>query len=243
MREYHIAPCCTFPLLGDGALRLGKKRVDPLDARHGRLDGLDLHAQVFDGGENAGDVVDHRHRGAYRHAEQGQYLHFAGGGEQHDDAHHYGVQQHHRRIDRVIEVGALHGGIAVTDAPVIAALHIVLDPQRPDGTDIVQRFRHLSGHGGNGAAVVQLRRQHPLLHMAGEHCERRQHQQQDQRETGVLHGNHRYDGDDAEGIRRHADDTGGKQRLYRIHISRKPRSHLSGILLRQSTGRKLCQLL
>ena len=145
MREYHIAPCCTFPLLGDGALRLGKKCVDPLDARHGRLDGLDLHAQVFDGGENAGDVVDHRHRGAYRHAKQGQYLRFTGGGEQHDDAHHHSVQQqYHRRIDRVIKVGTLHGRIAVADAPVIAALHIVLQSQRPDGADVVQCFRNLA---------------------------------------------------------------------------------------------------
>ena len=169
MREYHVAPCRAFPRPGDGALRLGKKRVDPLDARHSRLDGLDLHTEAFDGGENAGDVVDHRHRGAYRHTEQGQYLRFAGGGEQHDNAHHYGVQQqHHRRIDRVIEVGALHGGIAVADASVIATLHVGLQPQRPNGADIVQRFRHLTGHGGNGAAVVQLRRQHPFLYMAGE---------------------------------------------------------------------------
>ncbi len=62
------------------------------------------------------------------------------------------IQQHHRRIDRVVEAGALHGGVAVADAPVIAALHIHLQPQRPDGADVVQRLRHLTGHGGHGAA-------------------------------------------------------------------------------------------
>ena len=59
MREHDVAPRGALPLFGDGTLRLGEKGVDALHARHSRLDGLDLHAQAFDGGEDAGDVVDH----------------------------------------------------------------------------------------------------------------------------------------------------------------------------------------
>ena len=63
--EHHVAPGGGLPLRGDGALRLGEEGVDALDAGHGRLEGLYLHAQTLDRGEDAGDVVDDRHRGAH----------------------------------------------------------------------------------------------------------------------------------------------------------------------------------
>ena len=43
---------------------------------------------------------------------------------------------------------------------------------------------HLAGNSGHSTAVIQLSGQHPLLHMAGEHREQRQHQQQNQRKAG-----------------------------------------------------------
>ena len=55
----------------------------------------------------------------------------------------------------------------------------------------MQCFRDLAGHSGDRPAVIQLRCQHPRLHMAGEHGEQRQHQQQDQRKAGILHGDDR----------------------------------------------------
>ena len=154
-------------------------------------DGLDLHAQALDGGKDTGDVVDDGHRGAHRHAEQSQELCVPRSGEQHHDADHSSIQQqYHRRIDGIIKIGALHGGIAVTDAPVIPALHVILQPQRPDGADVMQGLGHLPGDCGDRAAVVQLRGQHPLLDMTGEHGKQRQHQQQDQRKAGVFHRTH-----------------------------------------------------
>lgn len=86
MREHDVAPHGALPLFGDGALRLGEKGVDTLYARHGGLNGLDLHAETFDRRENAGDIMDNGDGRADRHAEQRQDLRFAGGGEQHDDA-------------------------------------------------------------------------------------------------------------------------------------------------------------
>ena len=167
----------------------------------------------------------------------------ARGGQEHDDAHHHGVQhQHHRRIDGVVKIGALHGGVAVADAAVIPALHVVFQPQRPDGADVVQRLRHLPGNSGHGPAVVQLGGQHPLLHMAGEHREQRQHQQQDQRKAGVLHRDDRHDGEDAAGICHHADDAGGEQRFHRVHIARKAGRHLAGVLACQRAGGQPGQL-
>lgn len=158
--------------------------------------------------------------------------------------HHHGVQQqHHRRIDGVIEVGAFHGGVAVADAPFIAALYVVLQPQRMDGADIVQCLRHLSGHGGHGVTVIQLRRQHPLLHVAGEHGQQWQHQQQNQCQTGVLHGDDSQNGEDEAGVRHHTDDAGGEQRLHGIHIAGEAAGHLTGVLVHQRGHRQLRQLL
>ena len=242
MGEHHIATG-LLPLRRNVSLRLGQKGIDAANARHGRLDGLYLHAKALDGGENAGDIADDRHRRTHGHSKQGQQLCVAGGGEQHDCPHHHGVQQqHHRRIDGVIEVGAFHGGIAVTDAPVIAALHVVLQSQRTDGADIVQCLRHLPGHGSHGVAVIQLRRQHPFLHVAGEHGQQRQHQQQNQRQTSVLHGNDSQNGEDAAGVRHHTDDAGGEQRLHGIHIAGKSGGHLTGVLVHQCGRRQLRQL-
>ena len=243
VRKFYIAPG-SLPARGrDRALRLVEKGIDAPDTRHGRLDGLDLHAQAFDGGEDAGDVVDDGHRGAHRHAEQGQELCVPRSGEQHHDADHNGIQQqHHRRINGIIKIGALHGGIAVTDAPVIPALHVILQPQRPDGADVVQGLGHLPGDSGDRAAVVQLRGQHPLLNATGKHGKQRQHQQQDQRKAGVFHRNDPHDGDDAAGICCHADDAGSEQGFHRVHIARKAGGHLAGILLCQCTGGQAAQL-
>ena len=200
MRNHHITPGRGLPLLGDGAFRLVKEGVDALHARHRRLDGLYLHAKALDGRKDAGNVVDDGHRGADRHPEQRQDSRIAGSREEHDDADHGGIQhQHDGRIDRVIKIRPLHRGIAFADAPVIAALHVVFQTQSPDGADIVQCFRYLAGHSGDRPAVIQLRCQHPRLHMAGERGEQRQHQQQNQRKAGILHGDDRHDGEDAAG--------------------------------------------
>ncbi len=99
-----------------------------------------------------------------------------------------------------------------------------------NGADVVQRFRHLPGHSSDGATVLQLRGEHPLLHKTGENGEQRQNHQQHQRKPDVLHGNHCQNRDDAAGIRHHADDAGGEQRLDSIHITRKARGNLAGIL-------------
>ena len=112
---------------------------------------------------------------------------FPEAGEQHHDADHSSIQQqHHRRIDSIIKIGALHGGIAVTDAPVIPALHVIFQTQRPDGADVVQSLGHLPGDCGDRAAVVQLRGQHPFLDMTGKHGKQRQHQQQNQCKAGCF---------------------------------------------------------
>ena len=66
---------------------------------------------------------------------------------------------------------------------VIALFHVVLQAQRVDGADVVQRFGHLAGDAGDRAAVFQLRRQHALLHMAREDRQQRQHEQQQQRKA------------------------------------------------------------
>ena len=69
VRQHDIAACSSFAVL-HGALGLGKKSVDAPDACHCRLDGLDFHAETFNGRKNARDVVDHGNRGADRHTEQ-----------------------------------------------------------------------------------------------------------------------------------------------------------------------------
>ena len=231
MRKLHI-PARSGPALGrDRALRLSEKGIDALDTCHGRLDGLDLHAKAFNGSKNAGNVVDDRHRGTHRHPKECKHHGIAGSGKQHHDACHHRVQrQHHRRIDGIVKIGALHSGVALADAAVIAAFPIAFQPQRPDGADVVQRLRHLTGDSCNGTAVIQLCGQHPLLHMAGEHRKQRQHQQQHQRNAGVFYRDDRHDGNDAAGICRHADDAGGEQRFHRVHIAGKACRHLAGVL-------------
>ena len=97
MVQHHVTPGRRGPCGRLLPLRLGEKGVDALHARHSRLDGLDLHAKALDGFKDAGDVVDHGHRGAHRHAEQREHRGIARGRQQHDRAHHDGVQhQHHR---------------------------------------------------------------------------------------------------------------------------------------------------
>ena len=243
MREHDVAPRRAPPFLGNGALRLGEKGVDALHARHGRLDGLDLRAETFNGRKNAGDAADNGDGGADGHTEQRQDLRFSGGGKQHDGADHGGVeQQHDRRVNCVVEIRPLHGGVALADAPVVAALHIVLQSQQADGADVAQRFRHLPGHGGDGAAVIELRRERPLLHMACEHGEQRQHQQQYQCKTGVFYRNNGHDRENAAGVRRHADDAGGEKRFHGVHIAGKARGDLAGVLAHKRVGGQKHQL-
>ena len=78
--------------------------------------------------------------------------------------------------------------------------------------------------------------------MAREHGEQRQHQQQNERETGVLHRNDRHNRDNAAGVRRHADDAGGEKRLYGVHIAGKARGHLAGVLHHERAGGQKRQL-
>ena len=80
MTKLHVAPGSVLPLRWDSALGLAEESVDALDACHGRLDGLDLHAKALNGRKDAGDVVDDGHRGAYRHAEEGEHGGIAGSG-------------------------------------------------------------------------------------------------------------------------------------------------------------------
>ena len=93
------------------------------------------------------------------------------------------------------------------------------------------------------AAVVQLRGQHTLLHVEGEQGKQRQHQQQYQRKAGVFHCDDGHDGEDAAGVRRHADDAGGEQSFHGVHIAGKAGGHLTGVLLRQGAGGQPRQLL
>ena len=170
--KFHIAPGRPGTLCGNFPFRLGQKRINAFHARHGRLDGLNLHAQAFNGGENTRYVVDNGYRGADGHAEQLQHHRVAGGRQQHNDAHHHGVQQQHNGgVDGIVKVSALHGGVARADAPVIAAFHVLLHAQRADGADVVQRLGHLAGDGGHSPAVVQLSGQHAALYTAGKHRE------------------------------------------------------------------------
>ena len=125
--------------------------------------------------------------------------------------------------------------------PVVAALHVLLHAQRADGADVVQRLGHLAGDGGHSPAVVQLSGQHAALYTAGKHREQRQYQQQNQRQTGILRGDDRHNGKDAAGVRHHADDAGGEQRLHRVHIAGEPRGHLAGVLVHQRACRQLRQ--
>ena len=180
---------------------------------------------------------------ADRHAEQRQNFRLAGGREQHDNADDGGVQkQHDGRIDGVIKVRPLHGGVALADAPVVPALHVALQAERADRADVVQRFWHLPGNGGDGAAVIKLCCEHPLLHMAREHGKERQHQQQDESETGVFYRDDGQDRNYAAGIRHHADDSGGEKCLHSVHIAGKARGHLAGVLPRERAGGQKRQL-
>ncbi len=91
--------------------------------------------------------------------------------------------------------------------------------------------------------VIHLRRQHPLLHVAGEHGQQWQHQQQNQCQTGVLHGDDSQNGEDAAGVCHHTDDAGGEQCLHGIHIAGEAAGHLTGVLVHQRGHRQLRQLL
>ena len=106
----------------------------------------------------------------------------------------------------------------------------------------MQGLGHLPGDSGDCAAVVQLRGQHPLLDVTGEHGKQRQNQQQDQCKAGVFHRNDPHDGDDAAGICCHADDAGSEQGFHRVHIARKAGGHLAGVLICQCTGGQAAQL-
>ena len=242
VRQLHVAPRGLLPLPGDGPLGLSQERINALDACHGGLDRLDLHAKTFNRRKNARYIIDDRHRRTDRHAEQRQNRCIAGCRKQHHNGDDHGIQQQHDGgVDRIVKIGALHGGVAVGDAFVVAALHVGFRAQRADGADVVQRFGHLAGNSGHGAAVIQLRGQHPPLHMAGKCRKQRQHQQQNQRKTGVFYSNHCHDGENAARVRHHADNARGEQRFHGVHIARKPRRHLAGVLVHQRARGQLRQ--
>ena len=178
MRKPDIAVDDIALLRGKRALRLIQKSIDSFGTCHGGLNGLNFHTETFDRRKNAGDVVDDCDRCADRHAKQRKHFCIAGSGKQHDNTHHGCVdKQYHRRVNCVVEIGLFHGGITGADAFVIPARHISLQPQHVDSTDVVQRFRHLTGHGGDSAAVVQLRPKHFFLNMPCKNGKKREDQQ------------------------------------------------------------------
>ena len=207
------------------------------------MNGLDLHAEAFDGGENAGDVIDDGDGGADGHAKQLQNMRVSGGGEQHHRADHRRAQnEHDGGVDDVIEIRALHGGVALADAAVVAPGHVVLETEGADGADVVQGLRHLAGDGGNGAAVIKLGRQHPLLHMAGKDGQQGQDQQEHQGKPRILHRDDREDGQDTAGVRRHGDDAGGEEGFRRVHVAGEARGDLAGVLRGEHRSRQAGQL-
>ena len=106
----------------------------------------------------------------------------------------------------------------------------------------MQGLGHLPGDRSDSAAVLQLCGQHPLLHMAGKQGKQRQHQQQDQRKAGIFCRDDGQNGEDAAGVRRHADDAGGKQRLHGVHIAREAGRDLAGVLPGQRARRQMGKL-
>ena len=49
MRKYNVPVGGLFPFWGNVPLRLRQKGIDPSDACHCRLNGLDFHTKAFDG--------------------------------------------------------------------------------------------------------------------------------------------------------------------------------------------------
>ena len=132
----------------------------------------------------------------------------SGGGEQHHRADHRRAQnEHDGGVDDVIEIRALHGGVALADA-----------------------------------AVIELGRQHPLLHMAGKDGQQGQDQQEHQGKPRILHRDDREDGQDTAGVRRHGDDAVGEEGFHRVHIAGEARGDLAGVLRGEHRGRQAGQL-
>ena len=232
-----------FTRRGNVALQLGEERVDALDARHRGLDGLDLHAEAFDRREDTRNIVDDRDRRADGHAEQRQHARVSRSREQHHRADDGGAEhEYDGGVDRVVKVCALNGGVALADAAVVALRHVVFEAEGADGADIVQRLRHLTGDGGDGAAVVELRCEHALLHIAGEEREQRQHEQEKQCKSRIFECDDDENGKNAARIRRHRDDARGEQRLDRVDIAGKARGDLAGGLRRERRGGEPRQL-
>ena len=100
----------------------------------------------------------------------------------------------------------------------------------------MQRLGDLPRSRGDGAAVLQLRGEHFLLHAAREDGEKRQNDEQYQRKPRVFHGDHREDRDDPARVRRHADDPRVKQRLHGVDVARKARGDLAGVLRNERRG-------
>ena len=200
-------------------LRLGQKVIDPANARHGGLDGLDLHAQTFQRREDLADVVHYRHGGTGGHAEQRQHRRVSGGGQQHNNAHHSGVhREDHGGIQGVIEVGALNGPVALPQCAVIPGLHVGLLAQCADGAEIPHRLRHISGGPTHRLPVFQLIVQHPLLDEPGKEEQHRQQCQQQIGKSPAALPHHDQNAENPAGVRRHADDPGGEQGLHRVHV-------------------------
>ena len=181
--------------------------------------------------------VHHGHRRARRHAEQRQHRRTARRGQQHHRRHHHGIDdQNHRRIDRVVEIRLFHGAIARLDGLVVAPLHVFFLAQRVNGANIAQRFGHIAGGAAHRAAMLQLRRQHALLHPAREAEQERQQRRQNQRKAPVLEPDHRQNADDAARVGEHADDAAGEQVLHRVHVAHEPGDQRARLLPVQRIG-------
>ena len=112
-----------------------------------------------------------------------------------------------------------------------------------NGTDIMQRFRHVARGAAHRAAVRQLRRKHILLYAAREPEKQRQKRRQHERQPAVCKPDNRQNADDLARIGKHADDTACKERLHRVHIAHKPGNERAGLLVVEAfraQARKFC---
>lgn len=90
--------------------------------------------------------------------------------------------------------------------------------------DIAYSLRHVSGNARDCDAVLELRREHPLLYESREEEDHRQNHDEQQRETNVPDRDHGEDGYDPAGVREHTDDAGREQCLDRVDVPDEPRS-------------------
>ncbi|CDC60602.1 unknown [Clostridium sp. CAG:448] len=72
--------------------------------------------------------------------------------------------------------------------------------------------------------------------MPGKDDQERQNQKQKECQSGIFDGDHRQNGENAAGIRNHADDARCEQCFQGVHIARKTRRDLSRVLPNQGFG-------